>query len=211
MSSSRSFDAKFVKALAHPLRWRILGIITDRGETSPIELAAELDQSLATVSHHTRVLRDLGCIELARTEQRRGAVEHYYRAVMRPLLDDEQWQALPVVARRGIAGQLLSQIFGEAAAAGAEGGFDASDTHLSRVPVELDEQGWREMSDALASLLQEADGIRERSRERARTNGTSDVRAGELAILLFAMPDAVRTSDRAPGRTRRAARSSPRR
>jgi hypothetical protein len=53
------------------------------------------------VSHHTRVLRDLGCIELVRTEPRRGAVEHYYRPVLRPFLDDEQWEQLSLVKRRG--------------------------------------------------------------------------------------------------------------
>jgi DNA-binding transcriptional ArsR family regulator len=208
--SSSSFDATFVKALAHPLRWRILDIIVDRHEISPIELAGELGESLATVSHHTRVLRDLGCIELARTEQRRGAIEHYYRAVIRPLLDDEHWEALPTIARRGITGQLLSQIFGEAAAAGAEGGFDSSSAHLSRVPVELDEQGWQELSAAVASLLHDAEAIQERSarRHRARNDGANDVQAGELAMLFFAVPEAVRTSARARERTARPARSS---
>jgi DNA-binding transcriptional ArsR family regulator len=196
MDSSRAFDVTFVKALAHPLRWRILGIITDRGEASPLELAGELGQSLATVSHHTRVLRDLGCIELARTEQRRGAVEHYYRAIMRPLLDDEQWATLPAVARRGISGQLLSQIFDEAATAGSDGGFDQRGAHLIRVPLELDEEGWNDLSTAVAALFSEAQAIQERSARRQRDLGAdaAQVRHAELALLFFALADGVRTS-----------------
>lgn len=71
MSWSESLDASLLKALAHPLRTRVLELIVEREEASPVELARDLGQPLATVSHHTRVLRDLGCIELVRTE--RGA------------------------------------------------------------------------------------------------------------------------------------------
>src|SRR5204863_3634310 len=113
-----SLAETLIKALSHPLRWRILETMVDRGETSPVELARLLDQPLATVSHHTRVLRDHGCIELTRTEPRRGAVEHYYRAVLPAFFDDQQWRQVPVVLRRAIAGQLFQRIFQEAAAAG---------------------------------------------------------------------------------------------
>jgi DNA-binding transcriptional ArsR family regulator len=48
MSFSNPLDRRLLKALAHPLRERILESITDRGEASPVELARELDQPLAT-------------------------------------------------------------------------------------------------------------------------------------------------------------------
>jgi DNA-binding transcriptional ArsR family regulator len=76
MSTSHSLDKSLIKALAHPLRSGLLELLTERGEASPVELARALDQPLATVSHHMRVLRDADCVELTRTEQRRGAIEH---------------------------------------------------------------------------------------------------------------------------------------
>jgi DNA-binding transcriptional ArsR family regulator len=191
MSFSNPLDTRLLKALAHPLRERILELITDRGEASPVELARELDQPLATVSHHTRVLRDLECIELVRTEPRRGAVEHYYRAVLRPFLDDEQWEQLSLVKRRGLAAQLLRRIFAEASAAGAQGGFDPAGAYLARLPVTLDDDGWRELSDALTELLSTAEAIQQRSDERRGDDGedSAAVRRSELALLHFAVAD----------------------
>jgi DNA-binding transcriptional ArsR family regulator len=73
-------DARVVKALAHPTRVRILRILRDRELASPVELAAELGIPLGTVGYHVRRLELLGFIELAKRTQRRGAVEHHYRA-----------------------------------------------------------------------------------------------------------------------------------
>jgi DNA-binding transcriptional ArsR family regulator len=183
MSAAPSLDESLIKALAHPLRWRIVETIVERGETSPVELARLLDEPLATVSHHTRVLRDHGCIELTRTEPRRGAVEHYYRAIMPAFFDDEQWRQVPVALRRGIAGQLFRRIFEEAAAAGGAGAFDAPGAHLDRLVVELDERGWSELSDLLTDVLRRAQAIQERS--DARRGDGDDARASELALMHF--------------------------
>ncbi len=207
MSFSNPLDARLLKALAHPLRARIFESITDRGEASPVELARELDQPLATVSHHARVLRDLGCIELTRTEPRRGAVEHYYRAVLRPFLDDAQWEQLSLMQRRGLAGQLLRRIFEEASAASADGGFDTAAAHVARVPLALDSRGWEELSKVVADLLSTAQAIQERSNARRRAEG-DEVRPSELAILHFSVADATVPAADEPRRSTRRGRSS---
>ena len=41
------------------------------------------------------MLRDYDCVELVRTEPRRGALQHFYRATARPNLDEDQWRTLP--------------------------------------------------------------------------------------------------------------------
>jgi len=107
MRVSHPLDESLIKALAHPLRWRILEILSERGEASPVEIARLLDQPLATISHHTRVLRDLRCIELTRTQPRRGAIEHYYRPVMptslrRRAMDPPAGPAAPRPGRAGV-------------------------------------------------------------------------------------------------------------
>jgi DNA-binding transcriptional ArsR family regulator len=207
MDFSTPLDASLLKALAHPLRAQILESITDRGEASPVELARELDQPLATVSHHTRVLRDLGCIELSRTEPRRGAVEHYYRAVLLPFLGDAQWEQLSLVGRRGLAGQLLRRIFAAASAAGASGGFDTAGAHAARVPLALDDRGWEELSEVVAELLSSAERIQERSDAR-RGKDDGEVRSSELAILHFAVAGATTPTAEEPRRPARRGRSS---
>jgi DNA-binding transcriptional ArsR family regulator len=84
-------DAKTARVLSHPLRPQILDVLVRRGEASPNEIATELGVPLGTLSYHTRLLRDNGWIELTREVPRRGAVEHFYRAVVQP---DARWISL---------------------------------------------------------------------------------------------------------------------
>lgn len=62
--------ASLLKALAEPLRLRMLSFIatTSSGEACVCDLSALADVSQPTVSHHLKVLRDVGVV----TSQRRG-------------------------------------------------------------------------------------------------------------------------------------------
>lgn len=186
MSAVHPANGNVVKALSHPLRLRLLEEIADAGEASPATLARQLKQPLATVSHHVRMLRDLGFVELTRTKPRRGAVEHFYRAVDRPFLDDADWEQLPLGLRRGLAHQTFRMIFAEAAQAGADGGFDDAGAHVGRLPLELDELGSRELSDALTCLLVQAEEIQGRSdARRADESPHGAARRSSVVVLHY--------------------------
>ena len=178
-------DAQIARVLSHPLRPRILQILTIRGEASPNEIAEELGVPLGTLSYHTRLLRDYGWIELVREVPRGGAVEHFYRAIVRPFVDDAQWERLPIGLRRRLAAMTVGQVLQAAASAAAAGGFDRAGAHVDRVPLELDEQGWTELSDALTGMLEEAGRIQERSNERRTSREPGAVRASSLDILHY--------------------------
>jgi len=77
-----SIDQRLAKALTHALRAQALELI-GAGPTSPKAIAAELGVDVRSVAYHVRVLRELECIELIETQQRRGAVEHIYRLAER--------------------------------------------------------------------------------------------------------------------------------
>lgn len=68
-----------VPALAPEDRREILRSLSER-EATPREFAIELGKSLGAVSTYFNILADTGAIELVRSEPRRGAIEHYYRA-----------------------------------------------------------------------------------------------------------------------------------
>jgi DNA-binding transcriptional ArsR family regulator len=193
MNAPQPLDESLSKALAHPLRWRILELINERGEASPVEVARALDQPLATVSHHVRVLRESGSLELTRTEQRRGALEHYYRVLMPAFFDDEQWSRVPIALRRTVAGQIFTSIVEEAAAAGERGGFDAPGAHVDRMVIELDDPGWIELSDLLSDVLRRAQDIQDRS--DARRSPDDRVRTSEIALLHFERAESIAASD----------------
>lgn len=69
---------RLAKAYVHPLRAKALSLIAE-GVASPKLIAQKLGVEVSKVAYHVRVLRELGCIELVETRQRRGAIEHLYR------------------------------------------------------------------------------------------------------------------------------------
>jgi len=79
-----SGDQRLLRALAHPLRAKALSLFAE-GTVSPVQIAKQLDVDVSHIAYHIRVLRKLGFIELVETRQRRGALEHFYRATDSPI------------------------------------------------------------------------------------------------------------------------------
>jgi hypothetical protein len=114
------------------------------------------------------MLHDLGCIELVETEPRRGALEHYYRAVVRPFFSDRDWKRLPQNARNSISDAVFQLIWDDAAAAIKDGSMEErEDHHLSRTVLAVDEKGWEDLHDLLAQTLERAMDIQAQSASRA--------------------------------------------
>jgi DNA-binding transcriptional ArsR family regulator len=163
-------NLQLVKALAHELRVEILMILNER-MASPNELAQELDEGLSQVSYHVKVLKDYECITLVKTEPRRGAVEHYYRATSRPYIADSDWKKLPQSVREGMSADLMQMVLDDVAAALKAGTVDAhEDRHMSRTPLLLDQKGWADAGKVLNKALDGLIEIQSESTDRmART------------------------------------------
>src|ERR1700754_2472184 len=179
-------EARIAKALSHPLRARILERLREH-EASPGELAEALGESLGVVSYHVRMLRDYQCVELVRTVPRRGALQHFYRAIARPRLDEQQRRNLPRTLRRELAEGTIGALVDDLTrAADAETLADA-DTVLSRVVLELDARGWQKLNRLLAGTLERAEAIAAESATRAADAGRERFPT-ELAVLHFKRP-----------------------
>jgi DNA-binding transcriptional ArsR family regulator len=208
-------DPRYVKAMSHPLRVRILAMLDER-KASPNQLAGWLDASLGTVAYHVRTLQQLGMIELVDETRVRGAVEHHYRAKARPVITDDGWAAAPPIAKQAAVGSSLDVIGEYARASAAAGGFDRSEAQLRRTLMRLDARGFAQLSKACDKLLEQAQKIEAAAAERiAKGRHADDVVEAGLGVLLF---EAIRlsgsedggepTSARRPStrrRTRRAA------
>src|SRR3954465_6721009 len=162
-------DPRYVKAMSHPLRVRILAMLDER-TASPVELAGWLGSSLGTVAYHVRTLERMGLIELVHETRVRGAVEHHYRSKERPRVSDDAWAAAPPIAKQAAVSASLQTIDAYARAAGAAGGFDHGNAHLTRTSLRLDERGWSELSRACVRLLAQVDRIEEAAQERMECN-----------------------------------------
>ena len=196
-------DPRLVKGLAHPLRIHILRVLETR-VASPSEIAEEIGAPLGNVSYHVRFLARVGLIELTSTKPRRGAVEHYYRAVARVSVTDQAWAQVPEVVKSGMISATLDQAGRVIGAAASSGGFDRRDAVVARREMLLDEQGF-------ADLASELNGLLERSR-RSSARAPSGWRrhpTGRVRPRCRPGDDAVRER-RGPGADPREARSRPR-
>jgi DNA-binding transcriptional ArsR family regulator len=181
--SHRFLDERLAKAFSHRLRVQILQRLDEVGESSPREIADALGEPVGNVSYHVRILREFGCVELIRTEPRRGALAHFYRATVSPWLDDEQWAGLPPGFRRETLSRTLSETVERASTASREGGFDSPEVHVSRAILELDAQGLVEITALLDETLSAVRRIAEESaRNREKGSRTSTV-ATELVVM----------------------------
>lgn len=159
-------DQRLVKALAHPLRIKILEILTER-VASPNRLSGELDAGLSHVAYHTKALDECGCLELVDTAKRRGATEHFYKAVPRSFIGDRIWRRVPRALLGGVSGATLQSFMDRAVAALEAGTIDRrEDTILYWMPVRLDEQGWNEMTATMEGAVDKVLAIQAESRER---------------------------------------------
>jgi DNA-binding transcriptional ArsR family regulator len=182
-------DPRLVKGLAHPLRVQILRALQDR-VASPSEIADELGAPLGNVSYHARFLARVGLIELARTEPRRGAVEHYYRLVGRPQISAKAWKQVPQVVKDALIGSTLNEIGVMVAAAARTGGFDGDQAHVSRRAYSLDQQGFDDLSEAVGDLQARADQIQRESASRlADSEQDADELGAGVVMMLFEARD----------------------
>src|SRR5437868_12296620 len=133
-AAGKTSEARIAKALAHPLRARILQRLGER-VASPGDLAVELNAPLGVVSYHVRMLRDYDCVELVRTEPRRGALQHFYKATARPNLDEDQWRTLPASLRKELSGETLAEIVEDMRSASEAGTVADPEVIVQRTPL----------------------------------------------------------------------------
>lgn len=180
-------DPSLAKALGHPLRTRILSALEDR-IASPSELAAELGAPLGVVSYHVRRLAALRFLKLVKRVPRRGAVEHYYTALAGPKITSAAWGSTPAIVKQATISTALEDIGRRVGEAAAAGGFDEPESHLSRSPVTLDQEGWKALARELDELLDRIEQIEAESVKRlAQSDHEGELNAAVVLMLFRAL------------------------
>jgi hypothetical protein len=131
-----------------------------------------IQQPLGNIAYHTRVLEKCGCVELVRTEQRRGAVEHYFRATPRSYIGHQDWRRVPCSVRPLVSGTSADSFINRFVAALEAGTIDdRDDTTLSWMSMAVDELGWAQASEVLDEALTRLQTVHEQSRQRLAMTG----------------------------------------
>jgi DNA-binding transcriptional ArsR family regulator len=189
----REIDRTIGSVVAHPLRARCLTALADR-TASPAELAIEFRKPLSDVSYHVATLLKAGAIELVGERPVRGSIQHFYRAITMPYLDTAENADLPIEGRLEFA-RLAVQL----AAADATIALDGKtfnrrpDAHVVRMPMMVDEEGWGEMAELYAEMVERIFAVRAASDQRragagsgAEGGGSQDEDgSGDIPITAF--------------------------
>jgi DNA-binding transcriptional ArsR family regulator len=179
-------DARVIKAIGHPLRWKMLEALNEE-DASPVQLARRFGEGVNLVAYHMRILVEVGAAELVRTEPRRGSTEHYYRATMRPFFADREWARLPLETRREVLDAEVGKILKDIRAAAAQHGLDHPQAHVSWTQLSLDRTGMSEVSELLEGVLQELNDIQARvaGRQASKRGRKPELLSTEVAMLHF--------------------------
>jgi DNA-binding transcriptional ArsR family regulator len=177
-------DPRYVRALGHPLRVRILAILEER-TASAVELARMLQADIGVVAYHVRKLNQLGLIELQRETRVRGAIQRHYRAHERPRVSDDAWEQAPPIAKQAAVDAALQQIYDYGRASNAAGGFDRRDAHLTRTALRLDAEGWDRLAGSLRRVLEEVAEIEAGVREREARGAAGELEDVGLVLMQF--------------------------
>lgn len=181
-------DQRLAKATAHPTRVHILNLLYD-APNSPSKIAKRMPGvSLKLVSHHIKVLEKLNCVELVRTIEHGGRIEHIYRATKRQFFTAREWEEVEPKARQPITVNILRMVSDDIGSSLAAGKFDERlDNHLSRTPIRVDEEGWRRIVGVLERALDEVIEASVESSERAHLN-EEDLLRVRVVMMQFLVP-----------------------
>ena len=180
-----------MKAMSHPLRAEVFRLIRERGPLSPAEVSRELEADLKEVSYHVRKLAEYNCVEEVENRPVRGALEHFYRATDRHMVDTEEWNELAELEPH--MAEVLTDEFMQAIvddySASRRAAIVALDDEfwITRSPLLLDPEGLRESQAAAMRYEDELVRIAARSAVRRDEEGIPEVPVSS-SIVLFKMP-----------------------
>jgi DNA-binding transcriptional ArsR family regulator len=180
-TARREYEAQMVRSATHPVRIKALSMMAKR-PSSPKEIAAAVGKPIGNVVYHIQALERAGMALLVDEKQRGGATEHFYVATT---ITEEESENLAPRERRMLANMTLHRVIADAALSAETGSWaERPDTHVSRVPLYLDEQGWREIAAILDRSLDLTLEAQARCAERLDREGKKGF-GGIAAIFLF--------------------------
>ena len=153
VSGRADVELRLAKAMAHPVRVRILEIMNER-PVAPAEVSAAIGTPVSNVAYHFRTLLELECVEVVAQQLVRGSIKTTYRSRTNLMFDDLCFRTLPPGDRAGITVATLKALYRRASDAIEANTFDIqADSHLSVTTLSLRWEAWEEIAKILEGVL----------------------------------------------------------
>jgi hypothetical protein len=161
-----SMETTLAAIVAHPTRARSFLILAER-TASPAEIAKEIGKDVGHVGYHVRKLQQLDLIELVDEKPVRGAVEHFYRAIERPVVTEDEFAGQSLDEREVFTRAILQLHVADVARAMDEHTFDSrANRVIVRMPMLVDEAGFQELSEIHTEMYERVLEVQAKSAER---------------------------------------------
>jgi AcrR family transcriptional regulator len=186
-----------------PLRrtvWKAIAIL-DARDATPAELANEIGDDLAVVTDY---LRQLAAGEAIRKvgerdgepllrSSTRGSKPRFHKLSM---VSSRQASRMSVEEREELSSNVWGLITADVDQSLREEMFDRRlDRYLTRMPMRLDERGWRELADLHEQMLHASLEIQARNRQRLAESGEMGIPARSVQIAFEVPEDAENLTD----------------
>ena len=192
-SATATMETTLATIVAHPTRVRAFSILAER-TASPVEIAQEIGKDVGHVGYHVRKLQELNLIELVDERPVRGAVEHFYRAIARPIVGEKEFASMAIEDREAMTRYLLQLHVTDISRAMDQHTMDVrTNRWVLRLPMVVDEEGFDELAALHAEIYERTLDIEARSNERRA--GTDDQGIQTMSTnMFFEMPDRQKTA-----------------
>jgi predicted transcriptional regulator len=168
------------------------------GPASKSDIARKLGIRLNKADYDVGELEKMGLVEPIGTEMRRGQRTTIYRAVMRPILNNEEWAELSQEDRERLVLWTYQLLLRDVAIAWRDRTLQARiESHNTRSPLRIDEQGWVRLNEILDNTQEAVREVEVESVERVRETGDeSSLINARVALFCFEMPSESETPER---------------
>jgi len=186
-------DEQLFRLLHNPGQLAAL-IALETGPASKSDIARELGLRLNKADYDVGELEKMGLVEPIGTEMRRGQKTTIYRAVMRPILDNEEWGELSQEDRERLVLWTYQLLLRDAAVAWRARALQARvESHNTRSPLRVDEQGWIRLNEILDETREAVRKVEVESVDREREAGDeSNLTNVRVALFCFEMPSGAK-------------------
>jgi predicted ArsR family transcriptional regulator len=182
--------SRLLRAGWHPIQIEALTILAEQ-VASPKEVAVKLKLTTAKagyVSGHIKELENRGLVELVRTEPRRGATEHFYKALHPLVVTDEDSERMSFEERLTLSCWIISRMSADFVMAVEAGTIDErTDRQCSRFPLRLDEKGYEDLIADYAAAFHRTLAIKAESEDRLAASG-GEGKPFSAMLACFPMP-----------------------
>ena len=156
-----------VKALADPLRLKILETFCTHGAQTTKQVAERLGEKVTKLYHHVDTLERLGFITLVETKQNRGTVEKYFEPIAsRFVVDKELFDVMPrdeetMAEVESMLRNALESTITEVTATIAAGDvdFDSDEIALARLYIRASRKRIKTLQRRLQKLLKDLEAL----------------------------------------------------